>query len=218
VSDRRLRFRLPGRWFSVDLSGQDATTASIRRIAKEAVGAADDRAPERARVRRQLEDAVAAGAQGDVRAIMFSTEIAPGAPLPVTLLVFEPADLRMSPAIGTAPQTVLKVMAEALKQLDAVAHASIVEVRGPGVPALRTHRVDQVEGGEEDGIARLVADYWIPVPGSKQLLMVRFATPLGELENMLCALFDEFVAVSYFRDERPESLREQLVGGSARVR
>ncbi|MGN7860817.1 hypothetical protein ACTJI8_09550 [Microbacterium sp. 22303] len=218
MNDRRLRFRLPGRWYSVDLSRTDATTASIRRIAKDAVGAADDRAPERRRVRSQLGDAVAAGAEGDVRAIMFSTEIAPGAPLPVTLLVFEPADLRMSPAIGTAPRAVLAVMAEALKQLDPVAHASMVEVRGPGGPALRTHRVEEVVGGEEDGISRLVADYWVPVPGTKQMLMVRFSTPLGDLENMMCALFDEFIAVSYFSDERPDSLREQLVGGSARGR
>ncbi|MDR2996814.1 MAG: hypothetical protein LBU78_01710, partial [Microbacterium sp.] len=110
MSRPELRFRLPGRWFSVDLSGEDATAASIRRIAKDAVGVADDRAAERARVRHALEEAVAAGAQGDVRAIMFATEIAVGTPLPVTLLVFEPADLRMSPAIGTAPQKVLQVM------------------------------------------------------------------------------------------------------------
>lgn len=219
MSGARLRFRLPGRWFSVDLSGADATTASIRRIAKDAVGPADDRATERARIRRQLEAAVAEGARGDVRAIMFSTEIAPGTPLPVTLLVFEPADLRMSPAIGTAPETVLKVMAEGLAQIDPVARASMVEVRGPGVPALRTHRVEPVhDDTEADGTIRLTADYWIPVPGSKQLVMVRFATPLGELENMMCALFDEFVAVAYFSDERPPSLRDQILARGAAAR
>lgn len=212
MSVPELRFRLPGRWFSVDLSSAAATAASIRRIAKESVGPADDRAVERARVRQQLEDAVAAGARGDVRAIMFSTEIAVGTPLPVTLLVFEPADLRMSPAIGTAPQSVLAVMAEGLRELDPVAHASMVEVRGPGVPALRTHRVEAVaDGSEADGSTRLIADYWIPVPGTKQMLLARFSTPLGELENMMCALFDEYVAVSYFANERPASLREQLL-------
>lgn len=115
VSGPELRFRLPGRWYSVDLSGEDATRASVRRIATDAVGVADDRAAERARVRQQLNEAVVAGAQGEVRAIMFATEIAHGTPLPVTLLVFEPADLRMSPAIGTTPQAVLGVMAEGLK-------------------------------------------------------------------------------------------------------
>ncbi|UJP09164.1 hypothetical protein L2X99_11995 [Microbacterium sp. KUDC0406] len=185
--------------------------ASVRRIAKDAVGAADDRAAERARVRRQLEEAVAAGAQGDVRAIMFATEIVAGTPLPVTLLVFEPADLRMSPAIGTSPQKVLAVLAEGLKRIDPVAHASMVEVRGPSAQALRTHRVEPVQDGSEaDGTLRLVADYWIPVPGTKQMLVVRLSTPLGELENMMCALFDEFVAASYFSAEHPPSLREEL--------
>ena len=206
-----LRFRLPGRWFSVDLSDEHATHTSIKRIARDAIGRADDRAVERATVRRQLEEAVAAGAGGDVRAIMFSTEIATGTPLPVTLLVFEPANLRMSPAVGTAPQAVLKVMAEGLKQLDPEAHASMVEVRGPGVPALRTHRVELVEdGSKSDGILRLIADYWIPVPGTKRMLMVRFSTPLGELENVMCALFDEFIAVAYFQREEVESLRDEL--------
>lgn len=212
MSAPELRFRLPGRWFSVDLSSAEATTASIRRIAKESVGPADDRAPERARVRQQLQDAVAAGSRGDIRAIMFSTEIALGAPLPVTLLVFEPTDLRMSPAIGTAPDAVLAVMAESLKELDPVAHASMAEVRGPGVPALRTHRIDAVtDGSEADGTIRLIADYWIPVPETKQVLLARFSTPLGELENMMCALFDEFAAAAFFARERPPSLREQLL-------
>ncbi|WP_341940422.1 hypothetical protein [Microbacterium sp. LWH10-1.2] len=214
VTGRDLRFRLPGRWFSVDLSGEDARTSSIARIAKDAVGPADDRAAERATVRRQLQQAVTAGADGDVRAIMFSTEIARGTPLPVTLLVFEPADLRMSPAVGTAPQSVLKVMAEGLKQLDPGAYASMIEVRGPGVPALRTHRVEQVEeSGDSEGILRLIADYWIPVPDTKRMLMVRFSTPLGELENVMLALFDEFIAVAYFSEDKPESLRDQLRAG-----
>lgn len=208
-----LRFRLPGRWFSVDLSGEGATRASIRRIAADAVGVADDRAAERARVRQQLTDAVAAGAQGDARAIMFSTEIAPGTPLPVTLLVFEPADLRMSPAIGTAPQAVLGVMAEGLKQIDPDAHASLAEVRGPGTPALRTHRVETIDdGSESQGITRMIVDYWVPTPGSKRMLMVRFSTPLGDLQNLMLALFDEFIAVAYFREDRAGSLREALLG------
>lgn len=211
MSGRSLRFRLPGRWFSVDLSNEDAANTSIKRIARDAIGPSDALATERAQVRRQLQEAVAASAQGDVRAIMFSTEIAGGTPLPVTLLAFEPADLRMSPAVGTAPQSVLKVMAEGMKQIDPEAHASMIEVRGPGVPALRTHRVELVEdGSESDGVLRLIADYWIPVPGTKRIMMVRFSTPLGELENVMCALFDEFIAVAYFGEGKPESLRDEL--------
>lgn len=208
-----LRFRLPGRWFSVDLSSEDAARASIARIAREAVGPADDRAVERARMRAQLEDAVAAGREGDARALMFSTEIAPGTPLPVSLLVFEPSDLRMSPAIGTSPPAVVKVMAEALKQLDPAAHATMREVRGPGVPALRTQSVQPMDldgDGGAGGTVRLAVDYWVPVPDSKQMLMVRFSTPLGELENVMGALFDEMIALAYFHTRQTPSLRAEL--------
>lgn len=212
MSGRALRFRLPGRWFSVDLSGEEATASSIRDIARQAVGSTDDRATDRAKVRRQLQEAAAAGAKGDVRAIMFVTEIAPGTPLPVTLFVFEPDDLRMSPAVGTAPERVLNVMAEGFKRMDPVAATSMVEVRGPGVPALRSHRVEEVaDDSESDGINRLIVDYWIPVPDTKRVMMARFSTPLGELENVMCALFDEFIAVAYFSEDDPTSLREQLL-------
>ncbi|WP_275094055.1 hypothetical protein [Microbacterium lushaniae] len=37
-------------------------------------------------------------------------------------------------------------MTEALARLDPEAHTSLVEVRGPAVPALRTHRVGLLDG------------------------------------------------------------------------
>lgn len=212
MSAAELRFRLPGRWFSVDLSSPDATRASIRAIARDAVGVADDRAAERAKVRQQLTAAVDAGQAGQPRALMFSTEVAPGAPLPASLLVFEPSGLRMSPAIGESAQAVLAVMAESLAQIDPAVHATMVEVAGPGVPALRTHRLQPLaDDDDRDGITQLVVDYWVPVPGSKQVLLVRFSTPLGELENIMLAFFDELLAVSFFARHRPLSLRETLL-------
>jgi len=211
MTGSELRFRLPGRWFSVDLSTGAATSASIAAIARDAVGVTDDRATERATVRRQLHEAVAAGASGDIRALMLAHEITPGTPLPVTLLVFEPSDLRMSPAIGTEPRTVLGVLREALARLDPDARDSLVEVDGPGVPALRTHRVDDVpEDDDLHGTRRLSADYWVPVPETKQLLVVRLATPLGDIENLMLSLFDGFVAAAFFAAPRPSALREAL--------
>lgn len=211
MTGSELRFRLPGRWFSVDLSTGAATSASIAAIARDAVGVTDDRATERATVRRQLHEAVAAGASGDIRALMLAHEITPGTPLPVTLLVFEPSDLRMSPAIGTEPRTVLGVLREALARLDPDARDSLVEVDGPGVPALRAHRVDDVpEDDDLHGTRRLSADYWVPVPETKQLLVVRLATPLRDIENLMLSLFDGFVAAAFFAAPRPSALREAL--------
>lgn len=205
-----LRLRLPGRWFALDLSHPDATEQSLRQIAREAVGTADDRAVERAKVRDDLRAAAEVGVLGEARSLLFSTEIAPGTPLPITVAIFEPEKLRMSPAIGTSSDAVLKVMAEALKQLDSDAYASLVTVKGPGVPALRTQFLEP--SAEHEGVTRLVVDYWVPVPESKQVLMVRFSSPLGELEHVLGALFDEFISAAYFARHRESSLRDALVG------
>jgi hypothetical protein len=211
MTGRELRFRLPGRWFTVDVSGGDATAASIRQVAKDAVGPADDRATQRADVRRRLDEAVRAGAGGDLRALMMATEISPGMPLPVTLVVFEPSDLRMSPAIGTAPDRVIAVMAESLSQLDPEAHATMVHVPGPGVPAIRTHRVDATSDEPDMAdIPRLSADYWIPVPDSKQVLIVRLTTPLGDIEHLMLSLFDGFIAAAFFAAAPTASLRDEL--------
>jgi hypothetical protein len=51
----------------------------------------------------------------------------------------------------------------------------------------------------------------VPVPESKQVLLVRFSTPLGELENIMLAFFDQLLAVSYFAQQRPESLRDAML-------
>lgn len=136
--------------------------------------------------------------------MMFSTEIAPGSPLPVTLTVYAPARLRMSPTIGTEPDHVLAVLAESLRQSSPALVASLTDVTGGGGPALRSHRVQPIEiadepAAKESGALRLTADYWVPVPESKQVVMVRFSTPMGEIENVMLSLFDALVRATYFR-------------------
>lgn len=214
MSDRELRFRLPGRWFSVDLAGEDTTRASIKSIVRDVFGTRDDAATQRAEARRLLQEAVTAASTGDIRALMFSHQVAGTTPLPISLLLFEPANLRMSPAVGTGADAVLSVLTRSIKELDPAAHSSLVEVAGPGVPAVRTHRVEETaDGGEYDGVPRLTAQYWIPVPGSKQVLSVSLTTPLGDLENLMLTLFDSFIGAAYFADDKEPSLRDQLLTG-----
>lgn len=134
--------------------------------------------------------------------MMFSTEIAPGSPLPVTLVVYAPTRLRMSPSIGTEPDKVLAVLTESLEQSRPDLVASLTAVTGAGAPALRTHRVEPIDPvGESSGALRLAADYWVPVPRSKQVVMVRLSTPMGEIENIMLSLFDALVRAAYFRTE-----------------
>lgn len=204
MSAPQLHFRLPGTWHRIDLSGGAATETSIKTIARTVVGPADDQARKRAEVRRQLQQAVAAARQASASGLMFSTELLPGTPLPVTLSVFTPTTLRMSPAIGTEPDKVLAVLAEGLRQSEPEQAATIEHRPGAGRPALRTHRVEPVEPDEllppeTRGALRLVADYWVPVPDSKQVAMVRLSTPMGELENVMLSYFDVLIEATYFK-------------------
>lgn len=200
VSLPQLHFRLPGTWFRVDLGGEAETEASIRAVVRAAVGTADDRAQLRAELRRDLRSAARAARQAEAVSLMFASEIAAGAPLPVTLVVFAPQGLRMSPSLGTSAPAVLGVLAESLPLLDAAAAATAVQVDGPGGPALRTHRIEAIEPvAETGGAERIVADYYVPVPQSKQVVMVRLSSPMGEISNVLLSLFDSLLAATYFR-------------------
>ena len=130
------------------------------------------------------------------------------------MLLFPDGHLGNADTALFVAEAVLGVMAEGLKQIDPAAHASLAEVRGPGTPALRTHRVETIDdGSESQGITRLIADYWMPVPASKRLLMARFSTPLGDLGNLMLSLFDEFVAAARFVSSG--SLRDELMGSSS---
>lgn len=116
MSTPRLHFRLPGTWHRVDLRGGPQSEASIRSVVRDVIGSADDRAHVRADLRRDLHQAVRAAQEAEARSMMFSTEIAPGSPLPVTLVVYAPTRLRMSPTLGTEPAHVLAVLSESLRQ------------------------------------------------------------------------------------------------------
>lgn len=204
MSTPRLHFRLPGTWHSVDLRGGAHSEASIKAVVRDVIGVADDRAHVRADLRSDLRRAVRAAQEAEARSMMFSTEIAPGSPLPVTLVVYAPTRLRMSPTIGTEPDRVLAVLSESLRQSSPALGAALTEVSGGGGPALRSHRVEAIDVADEpavkqSGALRLTADYWVPVPRTKQVVMVRLSTPMGEIENVMLSLFDALVRATYFR-------------------
>lgn len=203
----RLHFRLPGTWHHLDLQGGDQSEASIETVVRNAIGVADDRAILRADLRRDLRTAVESARQAEATCMMFSTEIAPGSPLPVTLVVYAPSRLRMSPSIGTSPERVLAVLAESMRQQDPERAASIAHRTDAGGPVVRTHRVEPIEPTEETGGAlRLTADYWIPMPDTKRVVMVRLSTPMGEIENILLSLYDVVVEAAYFDAGRTDAV------------
>ncbi len=196
-----LRFRLLGSWHPV-LLNQLATPDLIAEFIASVVGKRDIDATIRARMRRDLETAIATAQTGHAQAMFIATEITPGLPMPVTLTLYSPPRMRMSPAVGTAPGTVMSVLMDsfsrtAMPHLDTARRSSIA-----GSEIVRLHHVDDHDIPEQPELhtRTLTADYWYTVPGSKQVVVATFSTPMGDIPNLMLDYFDALVRASYWEE------------------
>lgn len=196
-----LVFRLIGTWWRVDLSSDDAARASAADIARGTLGTADQHATARRRLRDDLVAAAAAAREAHARLLLLQTELSPGSPMSATLTLYDDERMRMSPAIGTAPDRVLAMLEESLPTIAPDLVTTAVRRPFAGGEVVRVHRIDEtvaVDSGEEFTQRRLVAQYWYPQPGSKHLLLVVLSTPLGDIAHTLLSYFDAIVEVSHF--------------------
>jgi len=196
----RLTFQLPGRWLTVDPRDERQARSQVDAIVRDLVGAADDAAIARRRLRASFDRAVAAAREAEAHALFLCLEAAPGVWTPASLTVHAPKRLRMTPAVGSSADAVLAVLREGLAS-SAVGADTARRLDGPRASLLRTDR-EYEETAEEDGVAvtatRLEADYWYAVPGSKHVVLASFATPLGELRNAMLGFFDSIALAASF--------------------
>lgn len=116
----------------------------------------------------------------------------------MTLVVYEPSRLHMSPAIGTDPGEVLNTLEESLKLTDQAEAETIFRKTFRGGAVLRTHSINAEQ--LEDGVIvdRLTVNYWYPLPASKSVILACFMTPLGSISNVMLSFTDAIVAASWF--------------------
>lgn len=100
-STPELVFRLIGTWWRLDLDSDDASRASATDIARGTLGARDQEATARRRMRDDLVSAAASARSAQARLLLLQTELSPGEPMSATLTVYDDERVRMSPAIGT---------------------------------------------------------------------------------------------------------------------
>lgn len=229
---RELRFRLPGRWFRIDVTTDATADASAREMAEALVGAGDDVASIRIRIREQVRRAVDEGREGSLRAMYLASELAPGVPLPMALTVFEPSDLRIASAVGQGPEAVAAALKAALVEIEVEGIQVAAELDCRAFRAIRTTRVDTenwsptvLDGGEErdrypfaysaEAAAesrqvtqrRLRVQYWCTVPDSKQVVLAVLSTPLGDIPETMLRLSDAIIRAATFADRAlPESV------------
>ena len=195
----RLRFRLMGTWHPVllnDLSSRDL----IKNFVRDVVGRRDEDAAVRDRLRRQFEEIIVQAVEARAEAMFVVTEVG-GAPMFATLTVRPVDDVRLSPAIGEAPAEIIRVLSESFEALEreGIDTARVIDMDAS--QALRLHRIreeEYEEQGQTFTSRALSADYWYTVPGTKELLLVNFITPMGDIAHVMLAFFDAIVRASYF--------------------
>jgi hypothetical protein len=196
-----LRFRLIGRWSQLDLRSEDAAATSIRRYAETLLGSADAEAQARALLRRSLHEGVGMAREASAVSMFLAREISAGTAMPVTLTVYSPSTLKMSPAIGTSPTAVADYLEKGLTTLEiaGIDTAARLEIEGSHILRVHHEREDPIHEATPDlPLRKLMVDYWYTVPGSKQVVLVNFMTPLAELRDVMLGLFDSIVRASWF--------------------
>ena len=192
----RLVLRLPGTWVQLDPRRREKTARRIRRYVELAVGRDDDRV----RVRAGLRQALAATmdvAGEDLQSMLLCHEIAPGAPTPLSLSVLVPRDVRISPAIGTAPEAVIAGFHEAMQRIGdgegweqiPVSHGAAVRRWHVGEVALAPDELGTV-------IRQVSVDVWRTVPRSKRLILVHADSVLADIPHTVVRLVDAIVGSS----------------------
>ena len=211
--DPRLVLTLPGTWYPVAITDDGASEEDVEAMVLGIVGPADDAAVLRKQMRDQVFEACSQALEGGAVAMHFGKELAEDAPFPVNITVYQPPGLRMSPAIGTEGEEVLRVLRLGFDDAD----DAFAEVEGGNFLALRRVLIEkedafQIEGPQEETpeeealraeaekleMERMRVDYWAHVPGTKQIVIVSFATQLAMIKNLVLELFDLFIAASRF--------------------
>lgn len=209
----RLVFNLPGTWFPVAITDDGAVEQDVERLVLGIVGPADDAAVLRRQMHDQVVDACAEAMEGGAVAMYFGKELEKDAPFPVNITVYQPPGLRMSPAIGTESDEVFGILRMGFDDAD----DAFVDVEGGNYRALRRVLIEkddsfQIEVPEEEtpeeaalraeaeklDLERMRVDYWAHVPGTKQIVIVSFATQMAMIKHLMLELFDLIVAASHF--------------------
>ncbi|MFT4136053.1 hypothetical protein [Microbacterium sp.] len=193
----RLRFRFIGSWHPVLLGATDSPRL-IETFLRDTTARRDDLAVLRAQLRAELRTAAETARSGGAEAMFLATEVQPGLPTPISLTLYAPAELRMSPAVGVDGTEVMRVFRDALAQRGAEGLDTAREIAHAETTVLRLHRVEpqELEGGAS--VRRLSAEYWMAVPGTKNVVLVNLATPLGDIPHVMLDFFDAIVRAACF--------------------
>jgi hypothetical protein len=207
----RLVLRLPGTWVQLDPSRPEVTDRRIRVYVDLAMGRADELAKARADMRKAVGAMIqSADSAASLESVFLCHEVAPGTPTPIAVSVFAPAELHLSPVIGTNPADVIDGY---LAAMDAIGDGEGWERRacvdGESVRRWRISETVLADGLEDQPVRSFSADYWRTVPDTKRLVLITVTSPLADIPETLLRLADAIVAGSRFVTRASGGLGEE---------
>lgn len=198
-----LSFQLLGSWNRIDLTTEETLTTTIRDYVDERIGSSDADTQARSLLRARLNEALTIARDAGGVTALIATEIVPGTPMPVMITIYSPRELRMTPAVGTSPAAVGQMLRRGLTELEieGAAEATSLAIEGSEILRIvREHAVEVHPDAPAQQITSLIVDYWYTVPGTKQVVLANFTTPLADIPNVMISFFDATVQASYFAE------------------
>ncbi|MBH0115991.1 hypothetical protein I6E52_03940 [Salinibacterium sp. NG253] len=199
-----LKFALPGEWWQVPLHDEVSARASIRRLIDARVGRADEHSLLRDSMRRQLFDGLAAAIEGDGQSMTIALDVIEGVPFSASFTLYLPP-LGMTPAVGTAPAEVMRVLEAGLAAMPDLHPETVARFATTDSEVLRTHHIRQVAAADEDdagdALPTLVAQYWLTIPETKRVILIVFSTVFVDLEQVMLDFFDSIVRALRWEDQ-----------------
>lgn len=167
-------FALPGRWWRVPLETPEATTSSVRSMAR-SLYPGDELAVLRRDIQERVASAAAEAAKAGARAFHFAIEVVPGAPVPLTLGIYEPAlPTRLSAQAGALASA--EALAASLRSAESAGAVSSWGDDELGV--VRVLSTQHPTVGSEIDRPVLRADYWLTAPATDATTVFSFAAPV----------------------------------------
>ncbi len=208
TSAPRLVLRLPGTWVQLDPSRPEVTDRRIRVYVDLAMGRADELAKARADMRKAMGAMInSADGSAALESVFLCHEVSPGTPTPIAVSVFAPAQLHLSPVIGTAPADVIDGFLAAMEAIgDGADWERRACVDGESVRRWRIAETVLADGLEDQPVRSFSADYWRTVPDTKRLVLVTVTSPLADIPETMLRLADAIVAGSRFVTPIPASV------------
>ncbi|WP_291382289.1 hypothetical protein [Demequina sp.] len=202
----RLTLRLPGAWLHLDPARPEISRARIRAFVETSIGRADQLATARADLRKGLGDMLSrADGPAAHQSTFLCHEVAPGVAAPIAVSVFAPADVRMSPVVGTSPEAVIAGFLDAMEDIAGAREWSRLACADGW--AARRWRVTTAQVAPEladQAVSTFTAEYWRTVPATKRLMLVTVTSPLAVIPQTMLRLADAIVAGSRIAaDEHP---------------